>query len=172
MSVGLCKNCSCARSGIPCVDCYPSRDGRCCNQPTPRSVSSSLSSSRTSSKSESSIIQDGSESADPLPNDVTGPSLPPYSVVSVAPSLTDFTEMVDSAYTKIVHWRSNIFKLPTGALAKKVLAELTRLFQAFNEKSLLENIAVKAAMILPALVLQKPHPNRKRRIVDVFWNAA
>ena len=33
---GRCMSCSCVKSGRPCVDCLPSREGHCCNNaPTP-----------------------------------------------------------------------------------------------------------------------------------------
>lgn len=41
--------------------------------------------------------------------------------------------------------------------------ELSRLFQAYTESSALEGVALKAAMILPALLLQKPHARSRTK---------
>ena len=42
-------------------------------------------------------------------------------------------------------------------------SELARLFRAYGEGSGLEPIALKAAMVMPALLLQKPHSSSKAR---------
>jgi len=64
-----------------------------------------------------------------------------------APSSYDFTP--------------NLFKVPFGACGKQFVAELTRLSNAFALKSDLEAIALKAAMTLPSLMLQKAHAKSK-----------
>lgn len=73
----------------------------------------------------------------------------------------EFTKVIDDVYAQVVHWRPNLFKVPSGACGKQFVAELTRLFNAFAMESDLEAIAMKAAMILPTLVLQKPHAKSK-----------
>ena len=59
--------------------------------------------------------------------------------------------------------RPNLFKVPSGASGKHFITELARLFEAFAAKSAFEAFAMKAAMTLPALVLQKPHAMSKAR---------
>ena len=66
-------------------------------------------------------------------------------------------QIVDHCYDEAVHWRRNLFKIPSGKAGVAFLQELSRLFQAYVESSALEGVALKAAMILPALLLQKPH---------------
>ena len=56
-----------------------------------------------------------------------------------------------------------MFQIPSGAAGKKFVAELSRLFNAFAMESDQEAIALKAAMTLPALVLQKPHKKSKAK---------
>ena len=73
----------------------------------------------------------------------------------------EFTKVIDDAYAQVVHWRSNPFKVPSGACGKQFVAELTRLFNAFASESDLEAIALKSAMTLPSLMLQKPHAKSK-----------
>ena len=69
--------------------------------------------------------------------------------------------MIDDAYSEVVHWAPNLFRLPSGAYGKKFVAELTRLFNAFAMESDMEAMVLKAAMTLPALMLQKPHAKAK-----------
>ena len=68
---------------------------------------------------------------------------------------------IDDAYAQVVHWRPNLFKVPSGACGKQFIAELTHLFNAFAFESDLKAIAVKAAMTIPSLMLQKPHAKSK-----------
>ena len=72
-----------------------------------------------------------------------------------------FTSLIDDAYSQIVHWRSNLFKVPSGSSGKRFVAELSRLYEAFATESALECVALTAAMTLPALMLQKPHAKSK-----------
>ena len=82
----------------------------------------------------------------------------------------EFTKAIDSAYAQVVHWRPNLFKVPSGACGKQFVAELTRLFNAFALESDLEAIALKAAMTLPSLMLQKPHAKSKtHEHISCLW---
>ena len=48
-----------------------------------------------------------------------------------------------------MHWKSNLFKVPSGASGKQFVGELMRLFSAFAMESMLEEaIAIKAAMTM------------------------
>ena len=68
----------------------------------------------------------------------------------------DFSHSITCAYDEIVTWKRNIFRVPSGAIGKKFVSELSRLFHAYADSSALESFALKAAMVLPALLLQKP----------------
>lgn len=70
---------------------------------------------------------------------------------------------INNAYDEVVHWRRNIFKILSGKAGKLFVRELARLFKAYAECSTLEGIALNAAMLLPILVLQKPHRNSKSK---------
>ena len=72
-----------------------------------------------------------------------------------------FTNLIEEAYSLIVHWRRNLFKVPSGSSGKQFVAELARLFNAFTTESAMESIALTAAMTFPALMLQKPHAKSK-----------
>lgn len=65
-------------------------------------------------------------------------------------------EVIDQTYQKNVHWRSNIFKIPSGKQGKAFVKEMAHLFTCYAEGSSMGRIALKMAMIFPALVLQKP----------------
>ena len=70
---------------------------------------------------------------------------------------------IDDASMQVFHRRPNLFTVPSGACGKQFVAELARLFDAFSAESDLEAIALKAAMTLPSLMLQKPHAKSKTR---------
>jgi len=75
----------------------------------------------------------------------------------------DFTQAISAAYAEIVHWRPNLFLTPSGKAGKHFTSELAKLFRAYGEESALEPIALTAAMVMPVLLLQKPHPSSKSR---------
>ena len=64
---------------------------------------------------------------------------------------------INAIYDKIVNWNRNLFKTPSGKAGRLFGQELTRLFTAFAESSAIESISLKAAMVLPTLLLQKPY---------------
>lgn len=73
----------------------------------------------------------------------------------------DFMKAIDDAYAQVVHWRPNRFNVSSGPRGKQFVAELAHLFDAFPAESDLEAIALKAAMTLPLLILQKPQAKSK-----------
>ncbi len=73
----------------------------------------------------------------------------------------NFTSLLETAYTETVHWKNNLFKIPQGNAGKSFTQELSRLFSAFATCSALEPIALKAASVLPVLILQRPHYSSK-----------
>ena len=72
-----------------------------------------------------------------------------------------FSKSISLTYEEIVHWRRNLFKVPSSRMGKALVVEITRMFRAYTDASALESIALKAAMVVPALLLQKPHPKSK-----------
>ncbi len=75
----------------------------------------------------------------------------------------DFNQAVTAAYAEIVHWRQNLFLTPSGKAGKRFTCELAKMFRSYAEGTALEPIALKAAMIMPTLLLQKPHESSKTR---------
>ena len=97
------------------------------------------------------------------------PELPPSSVMAQAHftwgpsevSSEQFVQTVNAAYSEIVHWRRNVFSVPSGKAGKAFVSELARLFQSYADGSTFETIPLTVAMILPQLLLQKPSPKSK-----------
>ena len=79
-------------------------------------------------------------------------------------SSESFIDSLHATYTEVVHWRPNYFRLPNGNAGKSFVSELARLFKAFATGSALESIALKAATVLPILLLQKPSRNSKVKV--------
>ena len=75
----------------------------------------------------------------------------------------DFAHTVHCAYNEIVHWKRNVFMVPSGKIGKAFIKELTSLFTAYAQGTALESIALEAAMTACALLLQKPHLASKSR---------
>ncbi len=69
--------------------------------------------------------------------------------------------LLDQTYTEVIRWRRNCFSVPTGKAGKGVVSELARLYQTFGSASALESVALKAAIVLPILLLQKPSKSSK-----------
>ena len=74
-----------------------------------------------------------------------------------------FCEKIDEAYNLIIHWKRNIFLLPSGATGKSFIQEITHLLQAFASGSAMESIALKASFVMQVLLLQKPSQKSKSR---------
>ena len=75
----------------------------------------------------------------------------------------DFVQVVEAAYCEPVHWRRNIFKVPSGKAGKEFVLELAHLFRSYANATALESVALKAAMIMPHLLLQKPSSTSKAK---------
>ena len=61
----------------------------------------------------------------------------------------------------MVHWRRNLFQVPSGSTGKAFVSELAPLFQAYADSSSLECIAMKATTIMQ--ILQKPSRTSKSK---------
>jgi hypothetical protein len=74
-----------------------------------------------------------------------------------------FCEKINLAFEEVIHWRRNLFQVPSGSIGKAFVSELARLFQAYADSSTLECIAMKATTVLPILLLQKPSRTSKSK---------
>ena len=96
--------------------------------------------------------------------------LPPFIPIDIAKAFTwgstdgfSFAKDIDAAYDIVVRWKRNLFKVPYGNIGKKFVSELARLFREYANSSALEAVALKAAMTMPSLLLQKPHNKSKEK---------
>ena len=76
---------------------------------------------------------------------------------------TDFVQQISLAYDTVVHWRRNLLLVPFGKVGRAFVQELARLFTAYGEGGAMEYIAIKAAMVMCSLLLQRPHRSAKTR---------
>ena len=65
-----------------------------------------------------------------------------------------FEKNLNDVYEKIVFWRKIICLLPTGKAGKSFIDETSRLLNEWITDSPLKNIAFKAIMVMPCLLLQ------------------
>ena len=71
--------------------------------------------------------------------------------------------MIEKAYDDVIHWKQNIFLVPSGAMGKGFIKDLTSLLLAFANASALEGIALKASFVMQVLLLQKTSQKSKTR---------
>ena len=97
------------------------------------------------------------------------PDLPPFTAAS-EPAFTwgrlegeEFAHAIHCAYSEIVHWRRNVFSVPSGKTGKMFVRELTALFHGYAQASAKESVALEAIMVACSLLLQKPFPGSKCR---------
>lgn len=74
-----------------------------------------------------------------------------------------FCNIINGVYDEIVHFRRNIFNVPSGRAGKSFIEELTFWLKQFNSNSELSAVALKAFMVLPTLILQKPSAKSKSK---------
>ena len=70
---------------------------------------------------------------------------------------------VNHAYEKIIHWRKNLFMVPTGAAGKTFINGTTKMINFWTDNLPLKLIAFKPLHIMPALLLQKPSKTSKSK---------
>ena len=70
---------------------------------------------------------------------------------------------INNIYDEIVHFRKNIFNIPSGRAGKMFIDELTFWLKQLNYILELNSIALKAFMVLPSLILQKPSSTSKSK---------
>ena len=78
-------------------------------------------------------------------------------------SITVNVSTIENAYDEISKWRKNTFLVPFGKTEKEFMDTLKELINKWNNGSEMEFIALKVAIILLALCLQKPGPESKSK---------
>ena len=99
------------------------------------------------------------------------PNLPDYEVLPTEIknktwgniSHESFCDTTNGVYDEIVHFRRNIFNVPSGRAGKAFIEELAFWIKQFNSNLDLNSVALKAFMVLPTLILQKPSAPSKSK---------
>ncbi len=109
----------------------------------------------------------------PCPQVPTGDPIPalPSFTHAVEPSFTwgsldgpSCVSAITECYSAAVHWKPNLFRVPSGKVGDAFVSELSRLFNSYGSSySALESIALTAAMLLPLLLQQRPCKGAKRK---------
>ncbi|MEM7298736.1 MAG: C2H2-type zinc finger protein [Bacteroidota bacterium] len=76
----------------------------------------------------------------------------------------DLKQIISAAYEEIVHWKKNLFLVPSGAAGKKFVKESARLVDVFNSDAVMAEFSIKVLMIMPLLLLQKPNFKSKSKL--------
>ena len=75
----------------------------------------------------------------------------------------EFDANVSTVYEQIVYCKKNLFLLPSRKAGKQYIDETTKLMNKWLQESPLKDVAFKAVMIMPNLLLQKPSKNSKAK---------
>ena len=78
-------------------------------------------------------------------------------------SLSDICQIINSIYEEVVFWKRNLFMLPSGKVGKEFVEECSRLINEWVDDGPLRLVALKALMIMPSLLLQKPTKSSKTK---------
>ena len=110
-------------------------------------------------------LNNGNGQPQRLPESV--PGLPTFLTLS-APNFVwgnsdaeAFSSALRDAQQECNNWRKNLFHIPFGAAGKSFVCEQARLYKAYAAGTALESVALGAAMVMPQLLLQRPHGSSK-----------
>ena len=70
--------------------------------------------------------------------------------------ISEFCDAISLAYDEVVHWKHNLFQVPSGSSGKALVLEISRLYRAYADCSSLESVALKVCSVLVALALVGP----------------
>ena len=78
-------------------------------------------------------------------------------------TVDEIFQIILASYEESSRWKRNLFLLPSGSAGKLFIDECTKLVNAWNNNSPLKAIAIKALMLFPSMMLQKPSKNSKSK---------
>ena len=79
---------------------------------------------------------------------------------------------VEDAYDEIVKWRKNTFLVPYGKIGREFIDKFTEHINDWNNGSPLQLIALKAAIVLLSVGLQKPSQKSKAKVAQLVEHRA
>ena len=74
-----------------------------------------------------------------------------------------FTQNINQIFEDTIHWKKNLFSVPTGQAGKDFVKLMTDWVQKFNTDSTFQYLAMKVINILPNMMLQKPSATSKAK---------
>ena len=77
--------------------------------------------------------------------------------------ITITTATIDDAYNEVTTWRKNTFLIPYGKTGRDFIDQLTKLIDDWNNRSPMQHLALKAAIVLLVTALQKPGQRSKAK---------
>ena len=178
---GSCLRCACVKACKLCENCLPGKLGHCGNRTTSNVSSADMPASTADNFAATNVTVSTASTSEMRTTETTSvtetvsvvgtcPDLPEFPPASCSTfrwgdslSGEDFSASLDATYAEVVHWRRNTFTVPFGRVGKKFVSELSNLYLSFGSASTLEAIALKAATVLPILLLQKPSKGSKAK---------
>ena len=175
---GRCTNCSCKKANRVCVNCLPFRQGHCNNPPKPDTTEAAEQGSEQHTDIPRSETQDQAGPRDGGNGPVLMPTQIhlckishldtfPTSTASQLPRPTTKSTEQQPTGPAVTNNPDNPSQEPppppTGKAGKAFVQELARLFRAFADSSALESVAMRAAMVMPVLLIQKPHQRSRQK---------
>ena len=77
--------------------------------------------------------------------------------------ITITTATIDDAYNEVTKWRKNTCLVPYGKTGRDFIDQLTKLIDDWNNRTPMQHLALKAAIVLLATALQKPRQRSKAK---------
>ena len=88
---------------------------------------------------------------------LTGAEIPTGGMITI------ITATIDDAYNEVTTWRKNTFLVPYGKTGRDFIDQLTKHIDDWNNRSPMQHLALKAAIVLLAVALQKPGQRSKAK---------
>ena len=166
---GKCRSCVCAKSGKRCATCLPARRGNCQNHTVGDPALNTVANDQENEPRTNEFTTPSHLTSCPCKEEVPLPEAAEnYESNEFLPCYTPVHDLIfrwgelsgekggheiSKAYKEVVHWRRNLFKIPSGGQGKTFVQEMASLFQSYVDAAAREKVALEAAMVLPALIL-------------------
>ena len=142
---GRCTNCTCVKSSKKCNSCLPKRLGNCRNDNQDQTEQETVE-FEPQSPQQSPVQVPLQAINEEVSQSIAPDSLPPFEPAQPTNftwgnrSAEEISTTLNEIYEETVHWRKNLFKVPSGKQGKSFVAELARLFQSYADQSAMEAV--------------------------------
>ena len=152
-----CRQCACVKAGRKCSDYLPCRVGTCCNLSDTSQVGATPALHLVPTETALSPGEDSSSSQH-SPNISRAQVYPEWPLPALEePNFTwgnlqgvELHQTMKETFDEVIHWRRNLFQVPSGSARKAFVAELAWLYQAYADGSSLESVALMACSVAPS----------------------